>query len=96
MKHKYWLSALFMGLFLTGLQAQEECLKPKAQIDQGVNRLTQGKINNVIHKENFLYFHNTLLNTDQNLENYLKPVEIFIVAAVFITMSSDGYLLAHI
>lgn len=47
MKHKYWLSALFMGLFLTGLQAQEECLKPKAQIDQGVNRLTQGKINNV-------------------------------------------------
>ena len=47
MNHKYWLSALLMFSFLVGMQAQEECLKPKAQIDQGVNRLTQGKINNV-------------------------------------------------
>jgi hypothetical protein len=47
MKHKYWLSALLMFSFLVGMQAQEECLKPKAQIDQGVNRLTQGKVNNV-------------------------------------------------
>ena len=30
-----------------GLQAQEPCVKPQAQIDQGVNRLTGGQINNV-------------------------------------------------
>lgn len=46
-KYKYWLSTLLMFSLAWGLQAQEPCVKPQAQIDQGVNRLTGGQINNV-------------------------------------------------
>jgi hypothetical protein len=46
-KHKYWLTAFLMFSFLIGMEAQEDCQPPNAQIDQGVNRLTQGRINNV-------------------------------------------------